>query len=226
MVRPVYARAVPKVVLVCALLLAAGVAGFFLGKKAPERPAQEVTEVRKTPVVITALRDVARLEGAVFHVERVVDLHEKQSKLAGLVQAKDAILLVAAGDVTAGVDLAGLVETDVAIQGHGGKVSITLPRAEIFSQRLDSERTYVHSRQTDVLATRRENLETRARQEAERSLAAAAIEGGILSRAEKSVALSVTALVRSLGFAEVEVTFRGEPGTGAAASEAPQEAAH
>jgi len=207
----------PKVVLLCAVLcacsgLAAGYAGFFLGKNAPEAgPAQPVTEVHATPVVITALRDVARLEGAVFHVERVVDLQEKQSKMAGLIQAKDAILLVAAGDVTAGVDLAGLVETDVQTDGPASKVTITLPRAQIFSQRLDSERTYVHSRTTDVLATRRENLETRARQEAERSLAAAAVEGGILVRAEKNVALSVGALVRSLGFSQVDVRFRGDP---------------
>lgn len=198
-----------RVLFWCALLVAAGFFGYFVGQREPEpQPEAPVTEVRKTPVVITALRDVARLEGAVFHVERVVDLQEKQSKLAGLIQAKDAILLVAAGDVTAGVDLAGLVEADV--QADGAKVTITLPRAQVFSQRLDSERTYVHSRTTDVLATRRENLETRARQEAERSLAAAAIEGGILTRAEKSVALSVGALVRSLGFAEVDVRFRGD----------------
>jgi hypothetical protein len=201
----------PKVILLCAILVATGLTGYFLGKKAPDvaTPA-EVTEVQKTPAVITALRDVARLEGAVFHVERVVDLQERQSKLAGLIQAKDAILLVAAGDVTAGVDLAGLVETDVQTEGPVGKVTITLPRAQIFSQRLDSERTYVHSRTTDVLATRRENLETRARQEAERTLAAAAVEGGILVRAEKNVRLSVSALVRSLGFSQVEVRFRGE----------------
>lgn len=213
----------PKVLLLCAVLLAAGWAGFFLGKRSPTEEAEPAakTEIRPTPVVITALRDVARLEGAVFHVERVVDLQEKQSKLAGLVQAKDAILLVAAGDVTAGVDLAGLVEADVVVEGPGGKVTITLPRAEIFSQRLDSERTYVHSRSTDVLATRRENLETRARQEAERSLAAAALEGGILARAEKNVSLAVGALVRSLGFAHVEVRFRGA-GETPAHSEAPR----
>lgn len=213
----------PKVLLLCAVLLAAGWAGFFFGKRATEEASEPAlqTEVRPTPVVITALRDVARLEGAVFHVERVVDLQEKQSKLAGLVQAKDAILLVAAGDVTAGVDLAGLVEADIVVGAPGGKVTITLPRAQIFSQRLDSERTYVHSRTTDVLATRRENLETRARQEAERSLAAAAVEGGILARAEKNVSLSVGALVRSLGFSDVEVVFRGEAAS-PSGSEAPR----
>lgn len=205
----------PKLLVLCALLLAAGWAGFSLGQREPAEQAEPPvkTEVRAAPVVITALRDVARLEGAVFHVERVVDLQEKQSKFAGLVQAKDAILLVAAGDVTAGVDLAGLVEADIVADGPGGKVTVTLPRAQIFSQRLDSERTYVHSRTTDVLATRRENLETRARQEAERSLAAAALEGGILARAERNVRISVSALVRSLGFSEVEVRFRGEADT-------------
>lgn len=201
-----------KLLVLCALLLAAGWAGFSLGQREPAEQAEPAAkmEVRAAPLVITALRDVARLEGAVFHVERVVDLQEKQSKFAGLVQAKDAILLVAAGDVTAGVDLADLVEADIVTDVPGGKVTVTLPRAQIFSQRLDSERTYVHSRTTDVLATRRENLETRARQEAERSLAAAALEGGILARAERNVRISVSALVRSLGFSHVEVRFRGE----------------
>jgi hypothetical protein len=50
---------------------------------------------------------------------------------------------------------------------------------------------------------------TRARQEAERRLLAAAEEGGILVRSNDNVRTTVETLVRSLGFASVTVTFQG-----------------
>ena len=153
------------------------------------------------------MRQLARLEGAVYSIERVVDLKEKQSKFFQLVEAEDAILLVASGEVTAGVDLSGLREDDVRLENGGKKAIVHLPRATIFSKRLDNERTYVHTRRTDALATRRENLETRARQEAERTLEKAALDGGILKTAEESVGRTVEALTRSLGVDEVEVVF-------------------
>src|SRR5262245_21540842 len=73
-------------------------------------PASSVTVIRPSPNVVRAIRDLSRLEGAEYHMERVVDLSEKQSRFFGLIEAEDAILLVAAGDVIAGVDLAELGE--------------------------------------------------------------------------------------------------------------------
>ena len=78
----------------------------------------------------------------------------------------------------------------------------------MFSARLDNERTYVHTRKTDVLAERKESLETQARQAAEKTLRSAAEEAGILHRADESVARTVRSLVRSLGFQNVNVGFR------------------
>jgi hypothetical protein len=66
----------------------------------------------------------------------------------------------------------------------------------------------VHTRKTGVLARRRENLETRARQEAERTLVEAAREAGIIARAEENATRTVDGLVRSLGYDRVEVTIR------------------
>jgi hypothetical protein len=125
-----------------------------------------------------------------------------------LVEAQDAILLVAAGDVTAGVDLSQLKEGDIQIDPTQDLVKITLPRASVFSARLDNERTYVHTRSTDLLALRKETLETRARQEAERTLEAGALEAGLLQRAERNVARTIEVLVGSLGYKEVHVTFQ------------------
>jgi hypothetical protein len=192
-----------------ALGLAAGLGFYFGGRTSEEKPDVE-TVVRPSPSVIVAVRELARLEGAEYHIERVVDLREKQSRLFGLVEAEDAILLVAAGEVRAGVDLEEIGEGDLKVDEARHSVSLILPRARVFSRSLDGDRTYVHTRSTGLLATRKESLETRARQEAERTLEEAALEGGILRTAEQSVRRTVTGLLRSLGFVEIDVHFRGE----------------
>ncbi|MCB9596675.1 MAG: DUF4230 domain-containing protein [Sandaracinaceae bacterium] len=172
----------------------------------PDPEPTEVLEVRPTPSVVIAIRDLARLETTSFHVERVIDMTSTQRRLFGLVQAEDSILLVAAADIVAGVDLADVSEDDVVIEGE--RVVLTVPAPEIFTVALDNERTYVHRRDTDVLAQRSANLETRARREAERTLREAAIEAGIYDRARASAERSLGSLVRSLGYEDVTVRFR------------------
>ncbi|MEY4548752.1 MAG: hypothetical protein RL685_4947 [Pseudomonadota bacterium] len=184
-------------------LLAAGVG---LGSVAPRWFAQ-VEDVRRRPDVITQVRELSRLEGVSYHVERVVDLKDEQRQMFGLVAA-DSILLVASGDVVAGVDLGKLAPGDVAVSPDGRSVTIHLPPAEVFSSRLDNAHTYVHSRKTDLLAQRQESLETRARQAAEQTLRLAAEDAGIVKRAEDSVARTVRSLVRALGFETVIVDVR------------------
>ncbi|HEX6273509.1 MAG TPA: DUF4230 domain-containing protein [Polyangiaceae bacterium] len=196
-------------------LLALGVVVGVFGTRslAPTLPAlppmsSAVTVVRPTPGVLAKIQDMKRLESVSFHMERVIDLSEKQSQIFGLVQTEDAILLVAAADVRAGVDLAKLGPDDVKVNLDARSATIALPPAEILGAALDSDKTYVHTRKTGVLAQRRENLETRARQEAERTLVEAAREAGILARAEENATRVVGELVRSLGYAEVSVTVR------------------
>ncbi|MBI2773612.1 MAG: DUF4230 domain-containing protein [Chloroflexi bacterium] len=164
--------------------------------------------LRSTPSVVVAVRDLSRLESVEYHVERVIDLRDKQSLLFGLIKTQDAILFVAVGEVTAGVDLSELKEGDVVADRAGGTVSITLPAARVLSTRLDNERSFVFSRSTDLLARRQEDLESRARQEAERTLEQSAVDTGILDRARANAERTVAALVRSLGYTTVTVTSR------------------
>jgi hypothetical protein len=170
--------------------------------------SSSVTIVSPTPNVLARVRDLARLETAQFHMERVIDLTDKQSKLFGLIQTEDAILLVAVANIGAGVDLQKLEADDVVIDIEHKRAAITLPAPEILHSALDGERTYVHARRTGALAERKENLETRARQEAERALLEAAREAGILARAGENARRNVEALVRSLGYEHVEVQVR------------------
>ena len=192
-----------------------GVAAFALGAALALvvvalvwRPLESASSLRSTPSVVIAVRDLARLESVEFHVERVVDLRDRQSLLFGLIHTQDAILFVAVGQVTAGVDLATLSEGDVVADPAAGTVSVTLPPPRVLSTRLDNERSWVFARTTDVLAQRHEDLETRARQEAERTLEQTALASGILDRARANAEATVAALVRSLGYTSVTVTSR------------------
>jgi hypothetical protein len=190
--------------LLAAVILALGVA---LGRFAPDWLARRDQHMG-LPDVITQVRELSRLEGVSYHVERVVDLKDEQRALLGLVPADDSILLVASGDVVAGVDLERLEAEDVVVSSDRRSVTIRLPPAEVFSARLDNDRTYVHTRKTDLLAARKESLETRARQVAEQTLRSVAEDAGIVKRAQDSVARTVKSLVRSLGFETVQVDFR------------------
>ncbi|MFO0630354.1 MAG: DUF4230 domain-containing protein [Polyangiales bacterium] len=171
-------------------------------------PTTRTVTVRATPDVLRAVQDLARLETVAFHMERVVDLRETQSHAWGLVEAQDAILLVAVGEVVAGVDLAALRPDDVRHDVAAGRVALTLPRATVFAARLDTGRTYVYRRDTDVLARRQEHLETLARQEAERSIEAAARSQGILAAAERNAARTLTGLLHAMAIRDVQITWR------------------
>jgi hypothetical protein len=203
--------------LVAAVVGGAGLLGLWVGLLLPRAPpklpslpplSSSVTVLRPTPDVVTAVRALSRLESTAFHMERVIDLKDEQSRLFGLVSGEDAILLVAVADVTAGVDLGRLGPADVEVSPDRTRVRIQLPRAEVLQTVLDGEHTYVHTRRTDLLARRNETLETNARKEAERTLTQAALSAGILDKADEQARRVIRELVTALGFLEVEVVTR------------------
>lgn len=195
-------------VIVAALIGAIGGAlvASYDGFWSPPPASSSVTVVRPTPSVVVAVRDLARLETTTYHVERVIDLRDKQSRLFGLIESEDAILLVAAARVTAGVDLTKLQDEDVRADRDKGTARVELPAPEVFHAALDNERTFVHSRDTDLLARREPNLESKARLAAERTVREAALEAGILDRACDNAQRTVASFVRSLGYRDVTVT--------------------
>lgn len=160
--------------------------------------------------VVTAVRALSRLETVAFHMERVVAVEDRQSRLFGLVQADDKILLIAVGEVTAGVDLNDLQATAISVDPDTGRATITVPRPQVFSARIDNAQTRVYARNTDLLARRAEEIETRARQNAEHGIREAALEAGILTHAEQNAARTLSALAASFGYPEVDVVF-GDP---------------
>lgn len=184
-------------------------AAFVLGRTYAPSATSDHLVSRPTPDVVLAIRDLSRLETSTFHIEKVIELTDEQSRLFGLVQAKDQILLVAVGDVVAGLDMSRLTDSDVHVDPTRVEVRVVLPAPEVLSTSIDEARTHVFARSTDLLADRKEELEGLARKEAAEQIEKGARDGGILDRARASAVRTVRALLQSLGFEKIVVEWKG-----------------
>jgi hypothetical protein len=153
--------------------------------------------------LLVATRDLSRLETSELHVEKVIDLTDTQSRLYGLVEGTDNVLLVAVGDVSMGIDLGKLGDGDVSLDDKTHAAHMKLPPPEVFSSRLDEKATYVYSRETSVFARRNEQLESRARQEAQDTIRKQADTPEAKDRAKKQAEKVLRELATSLGASSV-----------------------
>ncbi len=170
---------------------------------APGNIAQQLLNATPTitadPVtVIKQIRTLSRLETASYTIEKVITAETGEGPLGFLFQ--DKLLLVAQGQVIAGIDLDRLGDEDVKVVGTS--VFITLPASEIFVATLDNDTTYVYDRQTGLLG-QKVDLETQARQKAEEEILKAALKDGILNLAQENGQNVVQKLLLALGFSDV-----------------------
>ena len=155
-----------------------------------------------SPTVVEMIRQLSRLETVEYSLDKIVE-GERQSAYLPDFLAGDKLLLVAHGEVIAGVDLGQLKAGDVRV--NGDSVHVRLPAAQIFTTRIDNTRTRVYSRSTGLLVASDPNLESNVRQAAEQQIAQAALDDGIVEKARQNAGTSVTALLYRLGFRTVDV---------------------
>ncbi len=166
------------------------------------------TIIASPTTIVRQVQALSRLETASYTIEKVITAESGEGPLGFLF--RDRLLLVAQGQVIAGVDLSRIQREDVQVVGT--TVYMTMPAAEIFVATLNNSNTYVYDRQTGVLG-QQIDLETLARQQAERAILDAALEDGILDMAQRNADQTVEGLLRALGFEEV-VFIQGTPSPG------------
>jgi hypothetical protein len=155
-----------------------------------------------TPAVVEKIRQLSRLETVDYSIDKIVEGSRQNPYLPNFLVG-DKLLLVAHGDVIAGVDLSQLQAADVAVDGS--HVKVRLPQAQVLSTRLDNAHTRVYSRMTGLLVEADPNLESEVRQAAEDQFTQAALADGVLEKARQNARASVSALLRGLGFQSVDV---------------------
>ncbi len=159
------------------------------------------TRTTAGPVVVEGIQRLDRL-ATVRWTESVPVTKEEPGRLAEILTG-ERVLLLASGEVEAGVDLAKIGPEDVRVDGE--RVTIRLPEPEILSSSLNEEETGVYDRDQGFLNLRPDDdLVQEARREAEAEIVTAARENGILDTAETNAEESIRAFVTTLGFKEVE----------------------
>jgi hypothetical protein len=115
----------------------------------------------------------------------------------------EKVVLVATGEVQAGVDLSSIKDEDVQVGEN--RVRIKLPEPELLGSSLDEEKTKLYDRDQGLLRLRPDDdLVKEARIEAEDKILAAANENGILDTAEQNAESTIRTFAKTLGFEEVE----------------------
>jgi hypothetical protein len=155
-----------------------------------------------SPSVVEKIRQLSRLESVIYSLDKVVGDQRSSDYLPDFLVG-DKLLLVAHGEVIAGVDLSQLKPGDVVVKGDA--VQVHLPAAQVLSTRIDNERTRIYSRTTGLLVPADPDLESQARLAAEQQIKQAALADGILDKATQNARASITALLYGLGFHTVDV---------------------
>jgi len=191
---------VALMVLIGRMVLPAGegmmhrIASFLVGRR--------TTIDVSSAAVVERIQRLSRLETVVYSLDKIV-VGQRESNVLPNALVGDKLLLIAHGEVVAGIDLSGLKPGDVTVQGD--HVSLRLPQPMVLSTRLDNEKTRVFSRVTGMLVMADPNLETEVRKAAESQIEQAAIQDGILDKAKSNAKANLETLLYGLGFRTVEI---------------------
>src|ERR1700693_4528334 len=97
------------------------------------------------PTVVDRIQRLQRLETVVYTMDKLVT-GAKENPIFPDFLAGDRLLMMVHGEVVAGIDFSNLKPGDVKVDGK--QIRLHLPASQVFSTRLDSEKTRVYSRQT------------------------------------------------------------------------------
>ena len=150
--------------------------------------------------IINEVQSLARLETIRYNVEKVITAETGQGTFAFLLG--DRLLLIAHGLVIAGIDMSKIKSEDLWLDQ--GALNVRLPAAEVFVATLDNENTKVYERDTGILKRPDPNLETNARQAAEKEILKAALEDGILDQAMTNAQLYLRWFFETLGYKQID----------------------
>lgn len=196
---------VAAVGLLALFLLARFVSGFD--------PFNRETVDRTQPAVLLALQDLSEYRAATGEFQVLVDTQDQVRNLP-LVIAGERTLFIANGTVDAAVDFTNVGEESVDVDQARERVSITLPPAKLTDPEVDPDRSYVYSRERGIIDrltgvfNDNPTSERELYQLAEDKLQAAAADSGLVDLAERNTEAMLRSLLTSLGFTEIEVTFR------------------
>jgi len=161
------------------------------------------------PAVVQGIHRINDLATAKYTTQVLVTEEENPEIVRGVHLPEfltgEKLLLVAVGEVEAGVDLDELGPEDVRVVGE--TVIIDLPDARILNSSLNEDQTKLYDRDRGLFKVRgNDDLIEEARRDAEDRMVEAARDNDILDKAQDNAETSISTLVTSLGYDEVQFT--------------------
>jgi hypothetical protein len=156
------------------------------------------------PATVEKIQRLGRLQSAVYSLDTVV-VDGLTTPTPSGAPGGERILLVVHGESIAGIDMAELRPEDVRIDAATRSIHVTLPPAQLFATTLDDQRTRILVRSTGLPVPMGQALGPETRARAQDQLQQTAQAEGILDVARRNARATVTALLSSLGFEQVDV---------------------
>ena len=169
----------------------------IVGPLLGEKPPRTTTG----PVVVEGIQELDQL-ATVRWTESVPVTRETGGDILERLFSGEQVIVIATGNVEAGVDLGDIHKDDVSV--NGDSVTIDLPKPEILSASLDEEMTRVYDRDLSPLNIRPDDqLVEEARLQAIQKIKGVARGNEILDTAQQNAEVSIRAFVTTLGLDEV-----------------------
>jgi hypothetical protein len=194
-----------------AALVGIALIAFFVGRlfppALPPTPTPLPTNTPLPPPVVTIQAIKAQAKLTTVEYNTVTEIYREnvpEGWLNDLLGTKERLLMLVYGDVQAGFDLEKLKEEDLWTDGK--RVRLVLPAPEILSTSIDFDQTHiVYYENNIVLEKNNPNLQGEALEEAQKAIQQAALQNGVLDKANNYGKLYYENFLRSLGFTEIEV---------------------
>ncbi|UCC64808.1 MAG: DUF4230 domain-containing protein [Anaerolineae bacterium] len=162
-----------------------------------------------TPVTaVETVRAMGQLATVQYSIQAVLEETRERGDFWDWL-TRERMLLVAYGQVIAGVNLTEVQDEDIRVEGE--RVTVRLPQAIIISQRVDMDRTYVYDYERGIVGSLippDPNWVIEVESKAESAIVERALADGILDAAAANAQVQLTALMYSLGFRQVEFIGR------------------
>ncbi|MDQ5834768.1 MAG: DUF4230 domain-containing protein [Actinomycetota bacterium] len=211
--RPPKRRVSRAAIVLLSLAAFIGAAAFLLDQLPSLNPFATETKDRSQPAVLKSIERLSEYRAASAQLQVIVDVEEDADYLPSFILGEKT-LLVAGGNVDAGVDFRGLDKDALRVSEDRRTVSITLPQPTLSEAELDLERTRVFDSDRGLLDRVGDAFSDNPSEErallllAEDKLeAAAATDAGVMSAARENTRAMLEGLMRGLGFTRVTVRF-------------------
>lgn len=186
--------------------------GLLSGATGGEAEADVIELPPPTPIVVTIAGIQAQAELSTVEFTTVAEVYREnvpEGWLDELLGRKERLLMLVYGDVRAGFNLEELTEENLWTDGQ--RVRLVLPAPEILNSSIDFEHTHIVYYENNLLLEKNNpNLQGEALAEAQQAIERAALNQGILDKANQYGKLYFENLLYSLGFTEVEVVVNAQ----------------